>query len=64
MASWCGPCKMMDRNVFVKKSVGDYYNSTFVNARFDMEKGEGIEIAQKYMVRSYPTYLFLMEMVN
>lgn len=59
MASWCGPCKMMDRNVFVKKSVGDYYNSTFVNARFDMEKGEGIEIAQKYMVRSYPTYLFL-----
>lgn len=58
-ASWCGPCKMMERNVFTKKSVGDYYNSNFVSARFDMEKGEGREIAAKYGVRSYPTYLFL-----
>lgn len=58
-ASWCGPCKMMERNVFTKKSIGDYYNSNFVNARFDMEKGEGREIAAKYGVRSYPTYLFL-----
>jgi len=58
-ASWCGPCKMMERNIFTQKSVGDYYNSNFVNARFDMEKGEGREIAAKYGVRSYPTYLFL-----
>lgn len=57
--SWCGPCKMMEKNIFTKKSVGDYYNSNFVNARFDMEKGEGREIAAKYAVRSYPTYLFL-----
>lgn len=58
-ASWCGPCKMMERNIFTKKSVGNYYNSNFVNARFDMEKGEGRDIAAKYGVRSYPTYLFL-----
>ncbi|WP_228409824.1 thioredoxin family protein [Chryseobacterium sp. T16E-39] len=58
-ASWCGPCKLMEKNVFTKKSVGDYYNANFVNARFDMEKGEGREIAAKYGVRSYPTYLFL-----
>lgn len=58
-ASWCGPCKLMEKNVFTKKSVGDYYNANFVNARFDMEKGEGREIASKYGVRSYPTYLFL-----
>ncbi|WP_312901800.1 thioredoxin family protein [Chryseobacterium taichungense] len=57
--SWCGPCKMMERNTFTKKAVGDYYNSNFVNARFDMEKGEGREIAAKFGVRSYPTYLFL-----
>ncbi|SDI58209.1 Thioredoxin-like [Chryseobacterium taeanense] len=57
--SWCGPCKMMERNIFTKKTVGDYYNSNFVNARFDMEKGEGREIAAKFGVRSYPTYLFL-----
>ncbi|MET3539263.1 thioredoxin fold domain-containing protein [Chryseobacterium limigenitum] len=58
-ASWCGPCKMMEKNIFTQKSVGDYFNSSFVNARFDMEKGEGREIAAKYGVRSYPTYLFL-----
>ena len=57
--SWCGPCKMMEKNTFTKKSVGDYYNANFINARFDMEKGEGREIAAKYGVRSYPTYLFL-----
>ena len=59
MASWCGPCKMMDKNVFSQKSVGDYYNATFINAKIDMEKGEGLEIARKYEVRSYPTYLFI-----
>ncbi|MCQ9635836.1 thioredoxin family protein [Chryseobacterium sp. WG14] len=58
-ASWCGPCKMMEKNVFTQKSVGDYFNTSFINARFDMEKGEGREIAAKYGVRSYPTYLFL-----
>lgn len=58
-AAWCGPCKMMEKNVFNKKSVGDFYNKNFVNARIDMEKGEGREIAQKFGVRSYPTYLFL-----
>lgn len=57
--SWCGPCKMMEKNIFTKKSVGDYYNANFINARFDMEKGEGRDIAAKYGVRSYPTYLFL-----
>ncbi len=58
-AVWCGPCKMMEKNIFNKKSVGDFYNKNFVNARIDMEKGEGREIAQKFGVRSYPTYLFL-----
>jgi thioredoxin-related protein len=57
--SWCGPCKMMEKNTFTQKAVGDYYNTNFINARFDMEKGEGREIASKFGVRSYPTYLFL-----
>lgn len=58
-ASWCGPCKMMEKNVFTQKAVSDYYNTNFINARFDMEKGEGRDIASKFGVRSYPTYLFL-----
>ena len=58
-ASWCGPCKMMEKNIFTLPSVSEYYNANFINARFDMEKGEGQEIAMKYGVRSYPTFLFL-----
>lgn len=58
-ASWCGPCKMMEKNVFTEVSVQDFYNSNFINSHFDMEKGEGREIAQKYQVASYPTFLYL-----
>ena len=57
--TWCGPCKMMAKNVFPDKEVGEYFNATFVNAKIDMEKGEGPDIAQKYAVRAYPTYLFV-----
>lgn len=58
-AAWCGPCKMMEKNVFPLPAVREYYNTNFINARIDMEKGEGIGIAQQYGVRSYPSYLFL-----
>lgn len=58
-ASWCGPCKLMVKNIFPLKTVGDYYNSNFINAKIDMEKGEGIALAKKYNVKAYPTYLFV-----
>ncbi|MCD9854959.1 thioredoxin fold domain-containing protein [Epilithonimonas sp. JDS] len=58
-AAWCGPCKLMERNVFTDAKVADYYNKNFINAHFDMEKGEGVALAAKYGIRSYPTLLFL-----
>ncbi len=57
--SWCAPCKWMSKNVFTDDTVADYYNANFINAKFDMEKGEGIELAKKYEVRAYPTILFI-----
>lgn len=57
--SWCGPCKMMAKDVFTLPEVGDYFNSTFVNIKLDMEKGEGPELAKKYKVTGYPTFLIL-----
>ena len=30
-ASWCGPCKMMEKNIFTLKSVADYYNQNLWN---------------------------------
>jgi thiol:disulfide interchange protein len=45
-ASWCGPCKKMDKMVFTQAEVGEVYNSTFINTKFDMEKGEGVGMAK------------------
>ena len=57
--TWCGPCKNMTKNVFPKKEVGVFFNANFINATMDMEDGEGLQIAEKYKVESYPTYLFI-----
>ena len=57
--SWCGPCKWMVKNIFPNDTVAAYYNTNFINAKIDMEKGEGIELAKKYEVSCYPTYLFI-----
>lgn len=58
-ASWCGPCKLMAKNIFTKPAVGDYYNANFINTKIDMEKGEGVALAKKYGVKAFPTYLFI-----
>lgn len=58
-AVWCGPCKLMVKNIFPLKPVGEYYNANFINAKIDMEKGEGIDLAKKYNVKAFPTYLFI-----
>jgi thioredoxin-related protein len=57
--TWCGPCKKMAADIFPQKEVGDYFNKQFVNVKMDMEKGEGLDLAKKYKIRAYPTYLFI-----
>ena len=53
--SWCGPCKWMSKNIFPLKEVGEVFNSSFISAKIDMENGEGLEIAKKYVViKCYP----------
>lgn len=57
--TWCGPCKQMSKNVFTNDAVADFYNFSFINAKIDMEKGEGIELAKLYEVKCYPNLLFI-----
>lgn len=57
--TWCGPCKLMSKNVFTTQQVGDFYNAKFINAKIDMEKGEGIDIAKKYNIKAFPTYIWV-----
>lgn len=57
--SWCGPCKNMADKVFPQKAAGDYFNPRFVCVKYDMEKGAGAELAKKFEVHAYPTFLML-----
>lgn len=57
--TWCGPCKYMAKNIFTNDTVADFYNANFVNAKIDMEKGEGVELAKQYEVMCYPNLLFI-----
>jgi thiol:disulfide interchange protein len=57
--TWCGPCKFMAAKVFTDTTVGEYYNESFINVKYDMEKGDGPDFANKYRVTAYPTLLYL-----
>lgn len=55
---WCGPCKMMVKNVFPLPEVGAFYNRNFINYKLNMEKGDGVDFARTFQVGVYPSYLF------
>jgi Highly conserved protein containing a thioredoxin domain len=57
--SWCGPCKMMSKDIFPLEEVGKVFNANYVCYKIDAEKGEGVDIAKQYEVKAYPTYLFI-----
>ena len=58
--SWCGPCKMMDDQVFPLKEVGDYFNKRFISVKKNAEVGEeGPRFANKYNIKAYPTFVIL-----
>lgn len=57
--SWCGPCKRMATQLFTQPEAGDFFNKNFINIKIDMEKGEGVELAKKYAIAMYPTFLIL-----
>src|SRR5580692_944424 len=36
-ATWCGPCKWMDKNVYPIDSVGTFMNDRFISVRMQMD---------------------------
>lgn len=56
---WCGPCKQMADKVFTQEKVGTFFNNNFINVKYDMEKGEGPELAKKLGVGAYPTFVMI-----
>jgi thioredoxin-related protein len=52
--SWCGPCKMLDKNTFTNKDVVNYVNENFYAVKFNAEGPE--EIAYKDKIFKNPKY--------
>jgi thioredoxin-related protein len=69
-ASWCGPCKKMDKEVYPLQEVGYFYNSKFVSLKLQLdttsEDGQQIKalysdahyIKEKYNILRFPTFLY------
>jgi thiol-disulfide isomerase/thioredoxin len=69
-ASWCGPCKGMDKNVYPIDSVGVFMNEKCISVRMQMDTtgqdkdeirqwyGIAHAVGEKYHIEVYPTYLF------
>ncbi len=59
--TWCGPCKWMDKNVYINDTAGQFFNANFISIKMDMESKEGKKLNEQYTVLCYPTYLFIDE---
>ena len=56
-ASWCPPCRMMEKQVFSRKDVGEFRAQRFVAAKYATDKTTGRELLKKYGSGSIPLYL-------
>ncbi|MPR33432.1 thioredoxin family protein [Salmonirosea aquatica] len=56
--TWCGPCKMLDSQVFSDRETGRRMNAFFVSYKADAES-QGRALAVKYGVNAFPTGLFM-----
>jgi thioredoxin-related protein len=69
-ATWCGPCKEMDKKVYTDKKVGDVVNSQFISVKLQMDETDKDDelvqswypvvkdFKQRYSIEGYPTFLF------
>ena len=52
--TWCGPCRMLDKNTFQNKNVADYVNKNYYAVKFNAE-GNG-DVKFKDQTFSNPNY--------
>ncbi|WP_166437131.1 thioredoxin family protein [Niastella caeni] len=69
--TWCGPCKMMDAQVYSNETVGNYFNQNFISVKVQMDRTKNDDeqvrrwydaaksISIQYHIEAYPTFVFL-----
>jgi thioredoxin-related protein len=69
--TWCGPCKLMDKQVYNSEQVGQLFNEKFISVKVQMDKtkadkedvknwyNDAEKIGKDYHVEGYPTFVFL-----
>jgi thiol:disulfide interchange protein len=58
-ATWCAPCKELQKVTFKDARAARYFNKNFVNMSIDIETGEGVKLAKKWGITGLPTLLIL-----
>jgi thioredoxin-related protein len=58
-ADWCGPCKLMAREVFADPEVGAYFNEHFINVKLDMDQRVNQAFARAHNIRAIPDMMIL-----
>lgn len=69
-ATWCAPCKLMDRDVYPSDSVGAFMNSNFISVKMQIDSSkldnaqirsfyaDVAQFKQVYSIKEFPTFLF------
>ncbi len=60
-ADWCGPCKLIEKEVFTDPNFYTYINENFIPVKIygdDLEQG-GFDYANKMKVEEWPTLMIL-----
>lgn len=58
-AYWCPPCHELDEQTFTDPRVAAWLAQHTIALHIDAEKGEGVELVERYQVQAYPTLLLL-----
>lgn len=70
-ATWCGPCKVMDKDIYPLTEVGKQYNEKFISIKVQADKTpkdneeirnwyeDAEKLIDQYKIGAYPTFLFI-----
>jgi len=69
-ATWCAPCKIMDKSVYPNDTVGSFFNEKFVSVKVQMDTtksdndftrqwyADASMMDSKYNITAFPSFLF------